>query len=76
MENTPRKEYGVIIIGGGHMGLTARDCALRGLKTILAERLDFTAGATGRNHGLLHSGARYAHTDPNQPPSASKRILF
>ena len=21
-------------------------------------------GATGRNHGLLHSGARYAVTDP------------
>lgn len=37
---------------------------MRGLKTILIERLDFTAGATGRNHGLLHSGARYAHTDP------------
>ena len=59
MTETQPKEYDVIIIGG-----TARDCAMRGLKTLLIERLDFTAGATGRNHGLLHSGARYAHTDP------------
>ena len=36
---------------------------MRGLKTLLVERHDLTAGATGRNHGLLHSGARYAVTD-------------
>ena len=54
----------VIIIGAGATGAgTARDCAMRGLKTLLVERFDFTAGATGRNHGLLHSGARYAVTD-------------
>lgn len=57
-------EYDVIIIGGGITGAgTARDCALRGLKTLLVERFDLTNGATGRNHGLLHSGARYAVTD-------------
>lgn len=59
------RDYDVIVIGGGATGAgTARDCAMRGLKTVLVERLDFTAGATGRNHGLLHSGARYARTDP------------
>lgn len=58
------KEYDVIVIGGGATGAgTARDCAMRGLKVLLVERRDFTAGATGRNHGLLHSGARYAVTD-------------
>lgn len=57
-------EYDVIIIGGGITGVgTARDCALRGLKTLLVERFDLTNGATGRNHGLLHSGARYAVND-------------
>lgn len=58
------KEYDVIVIGGGITGAgTARDCALRGLKTLLIERNDIATGATGRNHGLLHSGARYAVKD-------------
>ena len=58
------KEYDVVIIGGGITGAgTARDCAMRGLSTLLVERFDLAAGASGRNHGLLHSGARYAVTD-------------
>ena len=57
-------EYDAIIIGGGITGAgTARDCALRGLKVLLLERNDIATGATGRNHGLLHSGARYAVKD-------------
>lgn len=64
MLQTKKNHYDVIVIGGGATGAgTARDCAMRGLKTLLVERKDFTAGATGRNHGLLHSGARYAVTD-------------
>ena len=56
--------YDVIIIGGGVTGAgTARDCARRGFKTLLLERQDIATGATGRNHGLLHSGARYAVND-------------
>ncbi|WP_424406904.1 anaerobic glycerol-3-phosphate dehydrogenase subunit A [Pasteurella sp. PK-2025] len=55
----------VIIIGGGATGAgIARDCALRGIRCILLERRDIATGATGRNHGLLHSGARYAVNDP------------
>lgn len=58
------KHYDVIIVGGGATGVgTARDCSMRGLSTLLVERYDLTHGATGRNHGLLHSGARYAVTD-------------
>ncbi|HKS32784.1 MAG TPA: anaerobic glycerol-3-phosphate dehydrogenase subunit A [Enterobacteriaceae bacterium] len=57
-------ESDVIIIGGGATGAgIARDCALRGLRVTLLERHDIATGATGRNHGLLHSGARYAVTD-------------
>ena len=59
-----KKEYDVIIVGGGATGAgTARDCALRGLSVLLVERFDYSTGATGRNHGLMHSGARYAVTD-------------
>ena len=50
----------VLIIGGGVTGTgIARDLALRGVKCILAEYRDINAGASGGNHGLLHSGARY-----------------
>ena len=58
-------EFDVIIVGGGITGAgTQRDCAMRGLRTLLIERSDIATGATGRNHGLLHSGARYAVNDP------------
>lgn len=58
------KAFDVIVIGGGATGAgVARDCARRGLNTVLLERFDIATGATGRNHGLLHSGARYAVTD-------------
>ncbi len=58
-------EFDVIIIGGGITGAgTQRDCAMRGIRTLLIERSDIATGATGRNHGLLHSGARYAVNDP------------
>ena len=43
------KAYDVIIIGGGATGAgTARDCAMRGLKTLIVERLDFTEHDTLR----------------------------
>ena len=58
-------ETEVVIIGGGATGTgIMRDCALRGIKCILIEKDDLASGTTGRNHGLLHSGARYAVTDP------------
>ncbi|MDD6253161.1 MAG: anaerobic glycerol-3-phosphate dehydrogenase subunit A [Bacteroidales bacterium] len=64
MASNKQNEFDVIVIGGGITGAgTARDCSLRGLKTLLIERNDIADGATGRNHGLLHSGARYAVTD-------------
>jgi len=70
--------FDVIIIGGGITGAgTARDCSLRGLKTLLIERSDIATGATGRNHGLLHSGARYAVKDSESAREciAENRIL-
>ncbi|EMB49273.1 sn-glycerol-3-phosphate dehydrogenase subunit A [Vibrio mimicus] len=64
MTTYQRMETDVVIIGGGATGTgILRDCALRGLRCILVEKDDIAAGTTGRNHGLLHSGARYAVTD-------------
>lgn len=60
-----RNSFDVIVIGGGATGAgIARDCSRRGIHVLLIERFDIATGATGRNHGLLHSGARYAVTDP------------
>jgi glycerol-3-phosphate dehydrogenase len=56
----------VLIIGAGVTGAgLARDLSLRGIPCILAERNDVNAGASGGNHGLLHSGARYVVSDPS-----------
>ncbi len=58
-------ETQVLIIGGGITGVgLARDLALRGVHSLLVERRDIAAGASGANHGLLHSGARYVRSDP------------
>lgn len=55
----------VVVVGGGVTGVgVARDLALRGAAVTLLERGPLTAGTTGRMHGLLHSGARYAVSDP------------
>lgn len=53
----------LIIGGGGTGGALAHDLTLRGLLVTLVERGEFTSGTTGRHHGLLHSGARYAVGD-------------
>ena len=56
----------MLIIGGGATGTgVARDLTLRGVRCILVEKKDITAGASGANHGLLHSGARYVSSDPD-----------
>jgi glycerol-3-phosphate dehydrogenase len=58
-------ETEVLVIGGGSTGVgVVRDAAMRGLKTVLVERKDLADGTTGRYHGLLHSGGRYAVKDP------------
>jgi len=59
-------ETEVLVIGGGATGTgVAWDAALRGFKVILVERRDLTHGTSGRFHGLLHSGGRYAVKDPH-----------
>ncbi len=58
-------ETQVLIIGGGVTGTgLARDLGFRGLSSIVLEKESINSGASGRNHGLLHSGARYVSSDP------------
>jgi glycerol-3-phosphate dehydrogenase len=67
----------VIVGGGGTGGALAHDLVLRGLQVTLLERGELTSGTTGRHHGLLHSGARYAVNDPESAVEciAENRIL-
>jgi glycerol-3-phosphate dehydrogenase len=59
------KPFDVLVIGGGATGAgTALDLTLRGVRVALVERRDLADGTTGRYHGLLHSGGRYALRDP------------
>lgn len=57
-------ETEVLIVGGGVTGTgVMRDLALRGIHCVLIDRRDLNGGASGGNHGLLHSGGRYAAGD-------------
>ena len=62
---TTRSRPRAIVIGAGSTGAaTAHDLALRGVDVTVVERGEIASGTTGRNHGLLHSGGRYAVKDP------------
>jgi glycerol-3-phosphate dehydrogenase len=58
-------ETEVAVIGGGATGVgVARDLSMRGVDVTLLERgPGLNAGTSGRSHGVLHSGARYAESD-------------
>jgi len=66
-DSVPRTvETEVLIIGGGATGTgIMRDLALRSIHCHLIDKQDLCAGASGGNHGLLHSGARYVFSDPH-----------
>lgn len=56
----------LLVVGGGATGAgVAWDAALRGLDVVLVDRADLASGTTGRFHGLIHSGGRYAVKDPD-----------
>ena len=74
MSSTPS----VLVVGGGSTGAgVARDLAVRGLEVTLVEQGNLTHGTTGRMHGLLHSGGRYAVADPDSAAEciAENRVL-
>jgi glycerol-3-phosphate dehydrogenase len=47
-------------VGGGIVGAgIARDAALRGLKVLILDKVDFACGTTSRSSRLIHGGLRY-----------------
>jgi glycerol-3-phosphate dehydrogenase len=54
------EHFDVVIIGGGINGAgIARDCAMRGLKTMIVDKNDFAYGTSSRSTKLVHGGIRY-----------------
>ncbi len=67
----------VLVIGGGGTGCgVAWDAALRGLDVVLVERGDLATGTSGRFHGLLHSGGRYAVKDPSAADECARENIL
>ncbi|MHA2352228.1 MAG: FAD-dependent oxidoreductase [Candidatus Thorarchaeota archaeon] len=53
-------QFDVIVIGGGSTGTAvARDCAMRGFKTLLLERDDIASATVGTCAGMISSGLKY-----------------
>jgi glycerol-3-phosphate dehydrogenase len=52
--------YDLIVIGAGATGSgIALDASLRGLKTLIVEKNDFSEGTSSRSTKLIHGGVRY-----------------
>ena len=55
-----KETYDLIVVGGGIIGAgIARDAALRGLRTLIVDKVDFACGTTSRSSRLIHGGLRY-----------------
>lgn len=60
MNDLQKKEYDVLVIGGGITGVgIALDAITRGLSVALVEMQDFAAGTSSRSTKLVHGGLRY-----------------
>jgi glycerol-3-phosphate dehydrogenase len=65
IRNLGSEPFDVLVVGGGASGAaTAREAALRGFKTALIEKEDFSAGASAHCFKVVHGGIRYVqHAD-------------
>lgn len=53
-------DYDVVVVGGGIFGICAAwDAVLRGFRTALVERLDFSHAASANCYKMVHGGMRY-----------------
>lgn len=68
--------FDVVIIGGGSTGTAvARDCALRGLRTLLLERDDIASATVGTCAGMISSGLKY-RGEPDIMKMCSTEVVY
>ncbi|MHA1908871.1 MAG: FAD-dependent oxidoreductase, partial [Candidatus Thorarchaeota archaeon] len=68
-------EFDVVVIGGGSTGTAvARDCAMRGMKTLLLERDDFASATVGTCAGMISSGFKY-YSEPHVMDMCSEEVV-
>lgn len=59
-EATSAGGFDVVVVGGGASGIgAALEASLRGFKTLLLEKHDFTKGTSSKSTKLIHGGVRY-----------------
>jgi glycerol-3-phosphate dehydrogenase len=68
-------KFDVVVIGGGSTGTAvARDCAMRGLRTLLLERDDIASATVGTCAGMISSGLKY-NDEPDIMAMCSKEVV-
>ena len=69
-------EFDVVVIGGGSTGTAvARDCAMRGFKTLLLERDDIASASVGTCAGMISSGLKY-QGEPEIMKMCSTEVVY
>ncbi|HEY7404194.1 MAG TPA: FAD-dependent oxidoreductase, partial [Candidatus Angelobacter sp.] len=54
------QKFDVVVVGGGINGVAiARECSRRGIRTLILEQNDFSAGTTSRSTRIIHGGLRH-----------------
>ncbi|MFW9799594.1 MAG: FAD-dependent oxidoreductase [Candidatus Thorarchaeota archaeon] len=69
-------DFDVVVIGGGSTGTAvARDCAMRGLRTLLLERDDIASATVGTSAGMISSGLKYMD-EPEIVDMCSEEVVY
>jgi glycerol-3-phosphate dehydrogenase len=70
-----KTDYDVIVIGGGSTGTAVvRDCAMRGLRTLLLERDDIASATVGTCAGMISSGFKY-YNEPDVMDMCTEEVM-
>ncbi|MFX1264524.1 MAG: FAD-dependent oxidoreductase, partial [Promethearchaeota archaeon] len=71
-----KTDYDVIVIGGGSTGTAVvRDCAMRGLRTLLLERDDIASATVGTCAGMISSGFKY-YNEPEFMDMCTDEVMY